>query len=138
MANPPNKDNETVRLDKWLWAARFFKTRSLATTAINGGKIHVNQQRFKPSKHAVIGQMLTIRIHQTERTVMIEGLSAKRGPATVAQQLYSETEESILKREKQSELRRFAYSDNPQPLRRPTKKERRQIHRFVNQANHSE
>ncbi len=119
---------EKIRIDKWLWAARFFKTRSLATDAINGGKVHVNEQRCKPSREVHLGDKLTILTGFVERTVLVQGLSRQRGPATVAVTLYEETAESIQRREREAELRK----QNAAPLEpfRPNKKDRRLIHRF--------
>jgi len=86
---------QNVRIDKWLWAARFYKTRSLASEAIKGGKVHVNGNRTKPSREVELGDTLILRQGFDEKTVVVQALSDKRGPATVAQQLYSETEESM-------------------------------------------
>ena len=91
---------ENIRLDKWLWAARFYKTRSLATDAIKGGKVHLNGQRVKPSHHVEIAHTVRIKKDSIEQTVIIKALSDKRGPATVAQTLYEETRESMELREK--------------------------------------
>ena len=121
-----------VRLDKWLWAARFFKTRSLATEAINGGKVHVNGERVKPSRKVNLGDELTIRQGFVEKIVIVTGLNEKRGSATMAAELYSETEASIAKREAEAEQRRLLAAATPQPEHRPNKKQRRQIHRFKN------
>jgi ribosome-associated heat shock protein Hsp15 len=120
---------DDVRLDKWLWAARFYKTRSLATEAINGGKVHLNKARVKPSKKAVIGAEIRITQGFVERTVIVLAISGKRGPATVAQTLYEETEESIKKRLAQKELmKNTAATIHTQG--KPNKKDRRLIHRF--------
>ncbi|MDM8545140.1 S4 domain-containing protein [Candidatus Venteria ishoeyi] len=129
MAQQHNNSEEKVRLDKWLWAARFFKTRSLATDAITGGKVHLDGQRIKPSKAAQIGQTLTIRTGFTERTVVITALAAKRGSATIAQQLYQETPESIEQREQQSKQRQVANlsMSRERGTGRPTKKDRRKL-----------
>ena len=119
-----------VRLDKWLWAARFFKTRSLAKQAIEGGKIHCDGQRLKPSKEISVGITLTIRQDLDEKIVLVNSLSDQRRGAPEAALLYTETEASILEREKRSAERKaglasFIISDH-----RPNKKERRQIHQF--------
>ncbi len=129
----PVEAKDKVRLDKWLWAARFYKTRSLASHAISGGKVHLNGQRIKPSKIINVGQMVEIRIGQQVKDVLIEILSVQRGPAPVAQQLYTETAESILKREKLQAQRKLNASADPAMSKRPNKKQRRQIHRFINQ-----
>lgn len=119
-----------VRLDKWLWAARFFKTRSLAKQAIEGGKIHCDGQRVKPSKEISVGITLTIRQDLDEKIILVIALSDQRRGAPEAALLYAETEASILEREKRSAERKaglasFIISDH-----RPNKKERRQIHQF--------
>lgn len=121
-------DNDKVRIDKWLWAARFFRTRSLAKEAIEGGKVHCEGQRVKVSKEVRLGMTFTIRQGFEEKTVEVLALSEVRGPATVAQQLYQETADSIATRELHAAQRKannLAYPDH-----RPNKKERRQIHRF--------
>ena len=130
MADAENK----VRLDKWLWAARFYKTRSMASEAIKGGKVHLNNSRVKPSRTVVLGQIVRIRKESIEQTVVIEGLSEKRGPAPIAQQLYSETEESISAREEMSQKRRDFFLSQPAPTKRPSKKDRRKIIQFKDQA----
>jgi ribosome-associated heat shock protein Hsp15 len=117
---------ERIRLDKWLWAARFFKTRNLAIEAINGGKVHYNGQRVKPSKAVYLDDVLEVRTHVV-RTVWIRGLSIQRRPATEAALLYEETPESILKRASESRHP----SVRPAGLGRPTKRDRRLIHRFT-------
>ena len=122
---------EKIRLDKWLWAARFFKTRNLATEAINGGHVHVNGTRGKPSRPVSIGDEMRIRKGPQEFTVVVKALSDKRGPATVARELYEETEESIRARELQAEQRRLAALNTPRPDHRPNKRERRRIIRFT-------
>ena len=121
-----------VRIDKWLWAARFFKTRSLAKQAIEGGKIHCNGQRIKASKDITVGLTLTIRQDLDEKIVLVKALSDQRRGAPEAALLYEETEDSKLTREKcvaerKAGLASFIISDH-----RPNKKERRQIHRFQN------
>lgn len=122
---------ETVRLDKWLWAARFFKTRALATEAINGGHVHLNGSRPKPSRPLKAGDRLSIRRGQDEYEVEVLALAEKRGPASVAQQLYREDEQSRLRRERLAEERRLVAAAEPRPARRPDKKGRRQIIRFT-------
>jgi ribosome-associated heat shock protein Hsp15 len=122
---------ETVRLDKWLWAARFFKTRALATEAINGGHVHLNGSRPKPSRPLKAGDRLSIRRGQDEYEVEVLALAEKRGPASVAQQLYREDEQSRLHRERLAEERRLVAAAEPRPARRPDKKGRRQIIRFT-------
>jgi len=126
------QDSSKVRLDKWLWAARFFKTRALATEAINGGHVHLNGNRPKPSRPLLIGDELTIRKGPEEFQVVVRELSQKRGPASVAQQLYEESEESRQHREELREQRRLQAAAAPHPARRPDKKGRRKIIRFIN------
>ncbi len=120
-----------IRIDKWLWAARFYKTRSLASEAIKGGKVSVNSHRAKPSREVALGDILVLRQGFDEKTVIVQALSDKRGPATVAQQLYQETADSMQKREKEKELRKLATAQRPHGEGRPTKRSRRQIHRFT-------
>ena len=117
-----------VRIDKWLWAARFFKTRSLAKAAIEGGQVHCEGQRVKVSREVVAGMTLRIRQGDAHRTVVVRALSEVRGPAPVAQQLYAETAESIAEREQQAAERKALNLAHPE--HRPNKKERRQIQRF--------
>ena len=123
---------DKVRLDKWLWAARFFKTRALAKEAIEGGKVHCRGERCKPSKEPKVGDELVIRAGYDERTIVIEQLSAVRRGAPQAQLLYSETADSLSARENAAELRK-AGAIGIQTDGRPTKKQRRQIHRFKDQ-----
>lgn len=133
-------DDDKIRIDKWLWAARFYKTRSLAKQAIDGGKIHCDGQRIKPSKEVTEGLVLTIRQDLDEKIVVVKALSAQRRGAPEAALLYDETEESKIQREKRSAERKaglgsFIVSDH-----RPNKKERRHIHRFqrINLLNESD
>ncbi len=125
------RSEKKIRIDKWLWAARFYKTRSLASEAIKGGKVSVNSHRAKPSREVALGDTLVLRQGFDEKTVIVQALSDKRGPAVVAQQLYRETEDSIQKREKEKELRKLAAVQRPHGEGRPTKRSRRQIHRFT-------
>lgn len=125
---------ETVRLDKWLWAARFYKTRALATEAINGGHVSLNGSRPKPSRALQVGDRLTIRRGQDEYELEVLALSDKRGPAALAQQLYVEDEQSRRRREHQAEERRLHAAAEPRPAKRPDKKGRRQIIRFTNRG----
>ena len=119
---------ETIRIDKWLWAARFFKTRSIAKAAIEGGKVHHNGERVKVSKEIRVGTELAIQQGFDKKTVLVKALSGVRGPAPVAQQLYEETEVSIARREliaTQRKLHNLARPDH-----RPSKKDRRDISKF--------
>jgi ribosome-associated heat shock protein Hsp15 len=117
-----------VRLDKWLWSARFFKTRSLATEEIDKGRVQVNDQGAKPAREVRIGDRLSIRQGQVTRVVVVRGLSDVRGPAPVAQQLYEETAESIKAREEFASNRRFL-ADPSHAIEhgRPTKRDRREL-----------
>jgi ribosome-associated heat shock protein Hsp15 len=124
-----DKETDKVRLDKWLWAARFFKTRALAKAAIEGGKVHCRGERCKPAKEPKCGDELTLRTGFDERTVVILALSAVRRGATEAQALYRETEESIARRE-QAAAQRKAGALGITTEGRPSKKQRRQIHRL--------
>jgi ribosome-associated heat shock protein Hsp15 len=120
-----------VRIDKWLWAARFFKTRSLASKAASGGKIFVNGQRTKPSKPVTIGDKLTIHKGHMEWVIVVLGLSGKRGPATVARTLYEETENSVTNREIQKHERSLFYAGQTMPAKKPGKRDRRKIKEFI-------
>ncbi|MGB0238041.1 MAG: RNA-binding S4 domain-containing protein [Cycloclasticus sp.] len=117
------------RLDTWLWAARFFKTRRLATEAISGGKVHLNGQRTKPSKDVRVGDELQISKTGYSWEINILGLNAKRRPAKEATLLYSEKEESFNRRQALIALNKDMNASAPQS-ERPNKKQRRQIHRF--------
>ncbi|UZD65509.1 MULTISPECIES: ribosome-associated heat shock protein Hsp15 [Marinobacter] len=126
-------DNSQVRLDKWLWAARFYKTRSLAKEAIEGGKVHYNDQRCKPGKPVETGARVKLRLGWQERIVIIDGISDKRRGAPEAQTLYHETEDSIRRREDLSWQRKTMQTAQLPPARRPTKKDRRDIQKFREQ-----
>ncbi len=119
-----------VRLDKWLWAARFFKTRSLAKAAIEGGKVQINGQRAKPSKEIEQGVTLTIHQGWEEKTVVVTALSEQRRGAAEAALLYAETPESLVQREQKAAARRAARAGVQYPDERPSKKQRRQIIQF--------
>lgn len=121
---------ELVRLDKWLWAARFYKTRSLAREMIDGGKVHYNGQRAKPSKIVEVGAMLTLRQGSEQKTIQILAISSQRRTAAEAQFLYRETLDSIAKRDKMAEVRKLNALTMPHPNRRPDKKERRNLLKF--------
>ncbi|WP_395490003.1 ribosome-associated heat shock protein Hsp15 [Cedecea davisae] len=125
-----DKTAEGVRLDKWLWAARFYKTRAVAREMIEGGKVHYNGQRSKPSKLVELNAVLTLRQGNDERTVNILAITEQRRPATEATQLYEETTESIAKREKVALARKMNALTMPHPDRRPDKKERRDLMKF--------
>lgn len=125
-------NTEDVRIDKWLWAARFFKTRNLAADAVNGGKVHVNGQRCKPSRDLRVGDVVTISKDQNQWEIRVTDLNKQRRPAKEAATLYSEDEASVNKRLEQIELRKQQQALMPasERERRPNKKQRRQIHRF--------
>ena len=124
-----DKDDDKVRLDKWLWAARFYKTRALAKAAIEGGKVHCRGERCKPGKEPRVGDEYVIRIGFDERSVVVQALSAVRRGAPEAQALYAETPASIERRE-QAAAQRKAGALGMQTDGRPSKKQRRQMHDF--------
>lgn len=126
-------DTLTVRIDKWLWAARFFKTRSMATEAVTGGKVHCNGQRVKPSRIVRVGDELRIQRGIVEMVVSVMGVNGQRRPAKEAADLYQETAASLAAREKQREDRQLLRSihDNARPSGRPGKRDRRLIRTFV-------
>lgn len=123
-------NNESLRLDKWLWAARFYKTRKLAAEAISGGKVHVNRQRAKPGKEVKIGTQIQITIAQYSWDIAVTGLNSQRRPAKEAAQLYEETPESHTKRQKQGLKSRQEKTFYSTGQGKPNKKQRRLIHRF--------
>ena len=124
------KPVEAVRLDKWLWAARIYKTRALAREMIEGGKVHYNGQRSKPGKVVELNATLLLRQGNDERTIVVKGITEQRRPASEAVALYEETAESIEKREKMALARKMNALTMPHPDRRPDKKERRDLMRF--------
>ncbi len=121
---------QRMRLDKWLWAARFFKTRSLAAEAIRGGKVHVNGQRVKPSKEITVGSRIEITKEPYTWEITVVALNQQRRPAKEAVTLYEETPESHARRQAEVARRRAEKEAAGHPLRRPDKRQRRQIHRF--------
>ncbi|MBI3188286.1 MAG: RNA-binding protein [Gammaproteobacteria bacterium] len=123
--------DDKQRLDKWLWAARFYKTRSLATAAIEGGKVQVNGDRVKSSRTIKIGDNISVSRDQLKMDVVIRGLNLQRRSATEAQQLYEETVESIERREQKKEANRLLDNMMTQPSRKPGKKDRRRIAKFL-------
>ncbi|MGH1460523.1 MAG: ribosome-associated heat shock protein Hsp15 [Neptuniibacter sp.] len=125
MTHPEDK----IRLDKWLWAARFYKTRAIAKQMIEGGKVHYNGQRTKCSRHVEVGAVLEIRQGFDEKEIVIVAVSDKRRGAPEAQKLYQETEDSVHKREEHAAQRK-AMGSSLNPRNRPNKKERRQIRSF--------
>lgn len=124
--------DSSVRLDKWLWAARFFKTRSVAREAVSGGKVQLNGNRAKPGRTLKIGDELRIQRAEEEFTINVVELSVSRGPATVARTLYEESEENRMKREKLAEERRLVRVQSAIHEGRPDKRQRRNLMRFKN------
>jgi len=118
------------RLDKWLWAARFFKTRTLAAEAISGGKVHLNGDRVKPSRNVKAGDQLQITRGQFEFNLTVAALNKNRRPAVEAQALYKEDDESIEKRKALAQTLKILNANMPHTEKRPSKKQRRQIVRF--------
>lgn len=127
-------DGDKLRLDKWLWAARFFKTRALASDAVNGGKVHLQGNRIKASRPVKIDDCYEIRRGYEVFEVVVTGLSGRRGSATEAQKLYRETEASQARRADEAEKRKLAALSRPRSESRPDKKQRRQIHRFTGKS----
>jgi ribosome-associated heat shock protein Hsp15 len=125
-----NDTTPRTRLDKWLWAARFFKHRSAATEAVDGGKVKLNGMTVKPARDVKPGDRLDITCGEESRTLIVRAIADKRGSATVAQTLYEETAESIAARERARELRKFAAAPGADLHGRPTKRDRRQMDRF--------
>lgn len=119
-----------MRLDRWLWAARFFKTRSLATDAVDGGKVKLNGDAVKPAKEVKIGDRLQIRAGEQDWEIVVQGINEQRRPAPEAQLLYLETPESVQRRAQIAELRQLAPSPMPDQKGRPTKRDRRALSRF--------
>ena len=124
---------DRIRVDKWLWAARFFKTRSIAKTAIEGGKVHLNGQRVKVSREITVGETLVIKQGWDEKEIVVLGLSAQRGPATVARELYEETAASIEKREREAQARKAAGGAVARPTQKPGKHQRKALERLRKQ-----
>lgn len=122
-----NAETPSLRLDKWLWAARFYKSRGLAKAAVEGGKVHLNGARVKASKTVLVGDSLTVSRGETVQTVVVTGIAERRGSATLAATLYSETFESIDQREKIRAEKRMLRSGLAVPKRRPNKHQRRAL-----------
>lgn len=127
------EEKEAVRLDKWLWAARFYKTRTIAKEMIDGGKVHYNGQRSKPNKIVEVGATLKLRQGNDEKEIVVLALSTQRRGAPEAQRLYRETEQSLTNREKLAMARKMNALSMPHPDRRPDKKERRDLLKFKHQ-----
>ncbi|WP_423823111.1 S4 domain-containing protein [Salinisphaera sp. SPP-AMP-43] len=126
----PASQSSAVRIDKWLWAARFFKTRSVASTAVKGGKVELDGHKAKPSSTVRAGQRLQVTKGEVVFEVEIDAVAEKRGPASQAQALYTETQASVERRTEQAAERRAARLSMPRPSARPDKKQRRQLRRF--------
>ncbi len=122
---------DKMRLDKWLWAARFFKTRSLATQAIDNGRVKLNGERAKPARDVRPGDRLDVHIGDYDWTLTVRALAMQRGPAPVAQALYVEDPASQARRQQQVSERKLAGNPAAAIKGRPTKRDRRQIHRFT-------
>jgi ribosome-associated heat shock protein Hsp15 len=121
-------DNETVRLDKWLWAARFFKTRSMAHEAIEGGKVYVDNVRAKPSRSVSVGDEIIITTQRGRFQIVVEQVSSQRGSGAIASKMYRETDESKKQREEVAEMHRLAR--NAAPDERPNSQDRRLLRRI--------
>jgi ribosome-associated heat shock protein Hsp15 len=119
-----------VRLDKWLWAARFFKTRSLAQQAIAASQVRLNDERVKPSHEVKVGDSVFLRKEDTVWSVLVRAVSDRRGPSEQARQLYEETAESKKERERRSDLRRWGAEPSAEIKGRPTKRDRRRLDRL--------
>ena len=122
--------DSATRLDKWLWATRFFKTRSVAREAVSGGKVHLNGNRAKPGRSLNVGDELRIQRGEEEYIISVLELSVRRGPAVVARALYEESEESRIRREQAAEQRKLEHKQHVMRDRRPDKRQRRRIVRF--------
>lgn len=125
-----NRPDDKVRLDKWLWAARFYKTRNLAKQAVEGGKVYYNGHRVKVSKDVEVGAEIRLRVGLDDKTVVVKAVSDQRRGAPEAQLLYQETPESIALRQQQAEVRKQTQQHLIAPPTRPNKKDRRLIHQF--------
>ncbi len=125
------EQQEPLRIDKWLWAARFFKTRGLASKAVSGGHIQKDGQRMKPSKVVQVGEVFHIRRDQEEYIVRVLALSGRRGPASEAALLYEESEESKARRATEREDRRLIQAAAARPEGRPDKRDRKKIRKFI-------
>jgi ribosome-associated heat shock protein Hsp15 len=119
-----------MRLDKWLWAARFFKTRSLAQQAVAGGRVNLNGDRTKPAHEVKLGDTVAVRVGDWRWEVRVKALSDRRGPAEEARKLYDETAESKAERERMGDLRRWGTEPAATLKGRPTKRDRRRIEDF--------
>ena len=122
--------DQKVRIDKWLWAARFYKTRAFASDAVNGGKVHLEGQRIKASRTVKLDDIYEVQRGYDRLQVVLDQIADRRGSATIAQTLYHETEKSIERREKEAGQRELARMQRPLQDHKPNKKERRQMRSF--------
>ena len=125
------ESTEKIRIDKWLWAARFFKTRSQASQAVQGGKVHLNGQRIKPSRTVGVGDELRINKLEQIFEVTVKGVNQYRRPAREARELYVESEQSVKSRDEESQMRRLIRAPGAAPAKRPDKRDRRKIREFI-------
>ena len=126
-------NSDEIRIDKWLWNSRFFKTRSLASTAVNGGKVHLNGQRVKAGRAVKVGDALSIQKDSVLYEISIKGIIKTRRPAKEACLTYEESEQSQLKREQEQKMKKLASATRPVPQRKPGKREREQLRQFKKQ-----
>lgn len=134
LSESKSQTTDPVRLDKWLWAARFYKTRSIARQMIEGGKVDYNGAKAKPSRNVEIGANIKLLQGSSRKEVIVKALSDTRGPAPVAALLYEETAESIKRREEEAKLHKMSALINPHPDTKPNKKERRELDSLLNGA----
>ncbi len=121
---------ESCRIDKWLWTSRFFKTRSMASDAVNGGKVHLNGQRIKAGRAVKIGDILSIQKVSDLYEVTITGINKTRRPAKEACLTYDESEQSLQKRTQEQQIKKLASASRPMPKRKPDKREREKLRNF--------
>ncbi len=126
-------NTETIRIDKWLWTSRFFKTRSLASDAVNGGKVHLNGQRVKAGRLVKAGDVLSIQKNYDLYEITIKAINKTRRPAKEASLTFEESEQSQLKRKQEHEIKKLASATRPVPRRKPGKREREQLRDFKKQ-----
>ncbi len=127
MIGPMDEGPDRVRVDRWLWAARFVKSRTLATEAVKGGRVHVNGERVKPSRDLRSGDRVEMTLGRERRTVVVLALAERRGPASAAARLYAETPDSVVERERRAAEARLAHPGGADSGPRPTKRDRRRI-----------
>lgn len=126
--------DKNIRIDKWLWTSRFFKTRPMATEAVNGGKVHLNGQRVKAGRSVIIGDVLAIVKNSEMYKVTITGINKTRRPAKEACLTYQESESSRLTREQEQQIKKLASASRPVPKRKPGKREREQLRQFKHKS----